>query len=207
MYYANEAENAQLARDCFEWVLEKSNEKEDLVKAVEGKAEAWFWQIATQENPQLFKEEDDEEFPFRTWLKEVITADRGNVIAVCYFALAEWWVRRDKRKDLQWFHLAWSLLRAKDRSPPPAFHYCYFTVSDWIYDHTPDEDEAFEDLPILLSAVEHLELFISTVALKDMYMLQRFVTLLLIIFCNLLYQTKGSPSAPGKGSNEFTQVI
>jgi hypothetical protein len=174
MYYVEEAENAQLAIDCFEWVLERSKEKEELTKASDGKAQAWFWKLTAQEKTNIFAK--DEDFPFRMWLKSAIMLDRDNVTAICYRALSGRWISGDLKADLVWFHLASSLLRAKNRPSPPGFYYRY-SSSLYTFASTKSqvEDGRFMDLPTLLSALEYLELFVSRVTLKDLYVIQRLV--------------------------------
>ncbi|PVF92597.1 hypothetical protein CPB86DRAFT_877750 [Serendipita vermifera] len=80
MYHVDAAGNAQSAIDCFEIVLKKSNDKEELLEASNGKSEGWWWKIVTtEEDHKLFKE--DEEDPFRVWATNVATTYQNDTTA------------------------------------------------------------------------------------------------------------------------------
>jgi hypothetical protein len=170
MYYTEEAKNAQLAIECFEAVLEKSKEKEQLIKASNGKSEGWWWKLVTKKEA---KDQGNQKKRFRTWTKNVATLYQDDLTAICYRSISLWWMKEACQEDFVWFHLARSLLRSKQTPVPPAFHY----YSSRILFSSPfiKEQRCFVDLPVLLSALEHLEIFVGTVTLKDLHMIQRFV--------------------------------
>jgi hypothetical protein len=178
MYYADEAENSQLAIDCFEIVLKKSNKKEKLLEASNCKSQAWFWRLTIDPKRKGFREH---EFPFRTWAKIVATTYRYDPTAVCYYALSSRWLIEYEGGELAWFHLAWTLLRTKNQPPPPGFYYIFFLFSfSPILLKLNEGKGEFGDLPILLSALERLEIFLTTMNLKDIYVVDRFVAIICI---------------------------
>ncbi|PVF95036.1 hypothetical protein CPB86DRAFT_876015 [Serendipita vermifera] len=168
MYYTDEAENAQSAIDCFEVVLKKSNERQELIEASNGKSQGWWWKIAMEKNPKRYNE--DEEYPFRVWVTNVATTYRNDVTAVCYYALSFLWMTESKR-ELTWFHIAWALLRSRNQSPPPGFHYMY---SQQLFISIPitstNADVRFEGVSLLLTALEHLRILSTTATFRDLYM-------------------------------------
>jgi hypothetical protein len=175
MYYVDENKNMQLAIEHFEWVLERSKEKEDLVEALNYKTQALLWKLATCPVPSFFDE--NQEFPLRTWAKGVATAYKNDATAVCYYAISSIWKTRDKSDDLALFELAWHLLRAKHQAPPPGFHYFYFLYSQYYCVFYARENK-FRYLALLMSALEHLALFAESVTLKEVHIIQWYVAIL-----------------------------
>jgi hypothetical protein len=174
MYYADEVENEQLAIDCFEWILKRFNQKKVTVEATNGKSQGWWWKLVTEGEPRFFKE--NEESPFRTWTKNMATAFRDDATSVCYYALSSWWIEGFKRDQLVWLQLAWTLLQSKRQSAPPAFYYIYVLILYSSYlKNKRGESGDFGDFPTLLSALQQVGLFSTTVTLKDIYMIQRCV--------------------------------
>jgi hypothetical protein len=174
MYYADRAKNVKMAIEYFEWVLERSKEKEELVEASNGKTQALWWDHVT--GPVLFSFEDDE-FPLRRWATSIATRYKDDSMAVCHYALSSIWTRRERSNDLTWFDLAWGLLQAKHQAPPPGFHYFYFLYAHSYSNFNSQKNRwQFRDLSFLMSALEHLALFVTSVTLKDVNIIQRCVT-------------------------------
>ncbi|PVF92600.1 hypothetical protein CPB86DRAFT_829873 [Serendipita vermifera] len=172
MYHANELENARLAISCCEVVLNKSRETEELLEASNGKSKGWWWILAIQGPRKLYQE--NEEYPFQIWTRSVAATYPQDTTAVCYYALSFVWIEEGGRENLVWFYLAWSLLKSKRQSPPPIFHHFYFMFLYIPYWKKEGRGNAeFLDLPTVLSALEHLELFVETASLKDFYIIQR----------------------------------
>jgi hypothetical protein len=178
MYYTDERKNAQLAIDCFESVLQKSKEEEEMREACNGKSQGWFWVLSTEEEPKFY--DKNEEFPFRTWAKSVASTYQNDSTAVSYYALSNWWLRRVSREDVAWFTLAWSLLQAKHQPAPPTFHYRYISTIRFLAMNEKEKRGRFMELPSLLSSLEHLALFAKTVNLKELYVIQRCVEFIFI---------------------------
>ncbi|PVF95032.1 hypothetical protein CPB86DRAFT_608484 [Serendipita vermifera] len=172
MYYTDEIKNAQLAVDSFEVVLERSKEKEELVEASNGKTQGWWWKLVTEGKHKL--DEQNEDFPLHKWTKSVAAAYPDNGIAVAYHAMSFRW-RAIIREESAWCHLAWRILRIQQQTPPPVFHLLSSrALSDqYIQEDSNDIMPRFENIPMLLSATEHLELFATTTSLKDVYIFQR----------------------------------
>jgi hypothetical protein len=180
MYYVDEADNAQSATDCFEAVLKKSNRKEELLEASNGKSQSWWWRIAVEEQPSPKK---GVEPPFLTWARSVATTYNDDALAIYYYALSLWRYHDDSNETVSWFHLTWTLLRLKCQSPPAGFHYIYSQYFWIVHVMNSWDGEDFGYLPGLLSASEHIDLLAATVTLKDLYMIQRFVAISLISLC------------------------
>ncbi|PVF95033.1 hypothetical protein CPB86DRAFT_608448 [Serendipita vermifera] len=172
MYYDDEVENAQLAIDSFEVVLKKSKEKTELVDASNGKTEGWWWKLITEGKYKL--EQQDEDFPFRQWTKNIATTYPDSGVAAAYHAMSFKWISPTSRGELAWYHLAWTLLRGQRRSPPTGFHFLSYRS---LYDRHAIEannkpESGFENLPMLLLALEHLKFLIEG-NLRNLYMFQR----------------------------------
>jgi hypothetical protein len=173
MYYDEESKNAQLAIDCFESVLHKSKDERERREASNGKSQGWFWMLVTEEGRKSYSR--NEEFPFRKWAKSIASTYRDDATAVSYYLLSNWWLPVVLTEDVPWFQLAWSLFQGKRQAPPPVFHYrCFFTLFSVVLGRK-EKGRGFWDLPILLSALEHLALFAKTVTLKDFYIIYRLV--------------------------------
>jgi hypothetical protein len=199
MYYADEVKNAQLAIDCFEVVLEKSKESDQLVKASNSKTEALYWKFITEE--PLRYPERNEESPLEIWTKDVAMTYQDDPTAMCYYALlqrTETWI---KKEDLLWFHLAWSLVQRKNQPPPPSFHYMFSIFLNRYYN---DNEEKFGDLPILISSLEHFRAFAANTSLKELYIIQRFVAVFSCVYSHLLYWPGGEVGPVA--TNRFTPV-
>jgi hypothetical protein len=180
MYYADEADNAQSAIEFFELVLEKSNEREELIRASNGKSEGWWWRLVVEGKHNVFEKTED--FPFRTWARDVATAYRDNEVSVCYYAMSTLWMQEVGKEDLVWLHLAWTFLQSRHQSPPPGFQYFYFSIIT-MYHIAKNRmgHMEFEDLPMLLAALEHFGLFMATTSLREVYVIQRYVAVALLI--------------------------
>jgi hypothetical protein len=173
MYHDDEAKNIQMAIDHFEWVLEKSKEREELVNASNFKTQALWWRHASGAN-RLFTENED--FPLKTWAKRVATAYNEDPTAMCYYAMSNYWIKGWGTEKLVWLDLAWFLLRSKHQSPPPGFHQVYFqyTYACSSSGHRHNTWQ-LKDLSFLISALEHMAVFAATFSFKEAYMLQRYV--------------------------------
>ncbi|PVF90995.1 hypothetical protein CPB86DRAFT_878741 [Serendipita vermifera] len=173
MCYVDEAQNAQLAIECFETIIKKSNEKEELVEASNGKSQAWWWKLISEGIHNIH--EQNEDFLFRKWTKNVAVTYPDNGTAVGYYALSFKWMESTSKDELGWYHLAWTLLRFQRQPLPPGFHYFYSHSSYVQYqvEQRKEPKAMFANLPMLLSALEHRSLFASSTNLKEIYMIQR----------------------------------
>jgi hypothetical protein len=194
MYYADSTKNTQIAIEHFEWVLERSKKKEELVEASNYKTQALWWKHAT--GPTIPFSEVNGDFPLRMWAKSVATTYKDDTTAVCYYAMSSIWLNRVGSDDLTWLDLAWCLLRSRHQSPPPGFHYIYSRYAcTYSRQKRRQNGWQFRDLSFLVSALEHLTLFTATLTLKDMDMTDRCVIILIIeTFMAYLTGTKIEPS-------------
>jgi hypothetical protein len=62
MYYTNETRNGGLAIDCFERVLETSEDKAEILEASNGKSECLWWDFRVVKLQKLYRE--NEQHPF-----------------------------------------------------------------------------------------------------------------------------------------------
>jgi hypothetical protein len=174
MYHVDEVKNAQMAMDCFEWVIEQSWEREELLEASNGKSQGWWWKSAFEYR---------QEIRFRAWTKAVATTHQNDVESILYYALSHCSTRVDSNPEaLAWFQLAWTLLLSSNESPPLGFHYHYTLI---LQDHYNTENQVARrkvtTLPILVSALEQFGLFISSITWKELYRIQKFVVIILFI--------------------------
>ncbi|PVF95035.1 hypothetical protein CPB86DRAFT_788522 [Serendipita vermifera] len=207
MYYADQAENAQLAIDSFEVVLKVSNKKEELLNASNGKSQGWWWKLITEGRYEGFKQYED--FPFREWAKSVATTYPDNGVALAYRSLSFDWTLTSK-EGLSRYHLAWSLLRSKRQLPPPGFHCLYFLSlrMQYLREETKEKVDGFTNLSILLSAIEHLELFAANTSLKDIHAFQReeiigYFVALREIYLKTLTKICGDRNAVAESEEDF----
>jgi hypothetical protein len=179
MYYADGDKNAHLAIEQFEWVLERSKKKEELVDASNCKTQTLWWKHVTGPGSIFFAK--SQEFPLRTWAKSVATIYKDDTTAVCYYAMSNYWICGARREDLTWFDMVWCLSRSRHQSPPPAFHFLYFVYARYFSNLNSQQDRCqFRDLSFLISALEHLTLFAETATLKDIDIIQRCVIIPII---------------------------
>jgi hypothetical protein len=172
MFYADQVKNAQLAIECFEWVLERSTEKEDLLEASKGKSQGLFWMLPFDETKPLSVEKQS---LLQTWTKSVATTYQDDAIAVSHYALSLQWHPQATMEQPMWFQLAWSLLRRKCQSPPPGFHFNYFESLSALSTSKLREGTGLEALQGFLLALEQFELFMKTVDWKEIDITRRFV--------------------------------
>jgi tetratricopeptide (TPR) repeat protein len=206
MYYTDEVKNAQLAIECFEWVLEKSKVKEELRDATNGKSQGWWWRITFEKEHKP----NDKELPFCTWAEDAAKSHRNDAVAVSYYALSRRWLLHASKLEetLSWFRLAWSLLQLRRQSPPPGFHYVYYLIAYNYYDKNKHEENGqIIDLPNLLSALEHIDLLISTITLKELYTIQRSVVNLSFMGFNSPNRSTGCRVGDGKHLSELILII
>jgi hypothetical protein len=178
MYYENEAKNAGLAIDCFEAVLEESQEKKELLEASNGKSSGWWWKLVLEDPRNYFKR--DEESPFQMWTKGVAATYPDDATAKSYYALSHWFIKGTRKEELVWFHLASSFLRSENQPSPSGFYYL-FAQSLYSY-QTKDKtgDDEIWLLPVFLIVLKGIEALLKTITLKDIYMIQRFVRIIFV---------------------------
>ncbi|PVF92598.1 hypothetical protein CPB86DRAFT_877751 [Serendipita vermifera] len=165
MCYSNEMDNAQLAIDCFEVVLKQSKEKDKLIEASNGKSQAWWWKLSAPHESEgsrtVFTEETG--FPFREWTKTVSRTYREDAMAAYYHSLSVMWMTPVRKEHLIWSNLASSFLRLTHQSPPLGLHYIHPWMTYCVFKNLSDEKRTcFENLPLLVSALEQFELFTAT---------------------------------------------
>jgi hypothetical protein len=88
MYYIDEVKNAELAIDCFESVLKKSNVEEELMEASNGKSQGWLWKLAVEVERKHYDKNED--FPFRTWARSTASTYRSDPTVISYYVLSSW---------------------------------------------------------------------------------------------------------------------
>ncbi|PVF92605.1 hypothetical protein CPB86DRAFT_790981 [Serendipita vermifera] len=162
--YLHTTANLQMAIECFETVIQNSQNMEEQLEALNEKSRCLLVELMTDRIKRVTERRAP--YFFREWALNITRRHPRDAHAMYYYAISALWFNELKAEDSGWFEAAWILFQSKDQSPPDLFHFFYAAMIDRA------KFGGMSRLPILKRGLEQFILFANTVTLKDAYLIQ-----------------------------------
>ncbi|PVF92604.1 hypothetical protein CPB86DRAFT_790980 [Serendipita vermifera] len=162
--YLHDTTNLKMAIQCFEDVIQNSQNVEERLEASNEKSHCLLAELMMDKAKRVIDRRAV--YPFREWTLSVARRYRGDAKAIYYYAVSALWFSEPGDDDLVWFDTAWTLFQSKCQSPPDLFHLFYAIMVD------RSNISEVSSLPYLMSGLRQFILFANSATLKHAHIVQ-----------------------------------